>query len=239
MADSYAGSTLDNLKSTSPTADESIGNVYKAIQQIKRVMLNEEDSRGLLGYIDERIEAAFSAFKASFPVGYIYISLGLIDPSTIFGGLWERLPDGSYLVNDENLLPDQTEPSYIDQWFSNGKRFGMPDYSQAISLGNITSYRATQDGWIQIDTHLLPTGQVFINGISVMKPNTTVSAVERQSILLPMYTNDSLTTSGVQAVHLNAQFFPCVEGSDYIATSMNNKVCQVRRLSVHMWRRIA
>jgi|AntRauTorckE6833_2_1112554.scaffolds.fasta_scaffold77833_2 hypothetical protein len=83
----YTGSTLASLNSSTPVgASDPVADVDNAIQQIKRVMVNN-GAGGLLDYI--------------YPVGCIWLSTTDNDPATTLGfGTWSEL--------DETILTGRT-----------------------------------------------------------------------------------------------------------------------------------
>ena len=53
------------------------------------------------GYVEERLqlgEDAFLTAAGAYPVGAIYLSVNDTDPATLFGGTWERMSQGRFLI---------------------------------------------------------------------------------------------------------------------------------------------
>lgn len=115
MAD-YSGSTLADLQPTYPLDSDAVGYGNEAIKQIKRVMLNDNDG-GLLKYINDAVSTAKAeaiiAMKNLFPVGYIYMTLGSENPSSLFGGTWEQIV-GRFLVGSGQYKQTGTSSTKVN-----------------------------------------------------------------------------------------------------------------------------
>ena len=60
-------------------------------------------------YVDERLKWLYDKLMTSlYPVGSVYISFDSTDPSTIFGGTWERLKDRFLLASGDAYAPNTT-----------------------------------------------------------------------------------------------------------------------------------
>lgn len=63
-------------------------------------------------YVDERLKWLYDEMQATasklYPIGSVYISFNATDPSTLFGGTWQRLKDTFLLVNGDSYAPNTT-----------------------------------------------------------------------------------------------------------------------------------
>lgn len=60
-------------------------------------------------YTDERLKWLYDKMMTSlYPVGSVYISFNPTDPSTLFGGTWQRLKDTFLLANGDAYAPNTT-----------------------------------------------------------------------------------------------------------------------------------
>lgn len=61
-------------------------------------------------YVDERLKWLYDEMQATaskmYPVGSVYISFNSADPSTLFGGTWQRLKDTFLLANGDSYAPN-------------------------------------------------------------------------------------------------------------------------------------
>ena len=61
---------------------------------------------------DEKLNYLYSQLQDTasklYPVGSVYISFNSTDPSTLFGGTWQRLKDTFLLVNGDSYAPNTT-----------------------------------------------------------------------------------------------------------------------------------
>ena len=86
-------------------------------------------------------------FLSMYPIGSIFITVSSIEPSTVFGGTWEKLPDGYYLrastVGDGSQLGEELPNITGQVSFASGSQ-GHPEMSgasgafQTSSSGNLT-----------------------------------------------------------------------------------------------------
>lgn len=49
----------------------------------------------------EAIDGFNLMLEGLYPVGSVYLSVSLVDPSTIFGGTWEKMPEGMIWSTDD------------------------------------------------------------------------------------------------------------------------------------------
>lgn len=81
-----------------------------------------------------------------YPVGSVYISFNATDPSTLFGGTWERLKDTFLLANGDSYAPNTTGGSAT----KNITVDNLPSHSHTISWdGNHSHTRGSMNitGW--------------------------------------------------------------------------------------------
>ena len=74
-----------------------------------------------------------------YPVGSVYISFNSADPSTLFGGTWQRLKDTFLLVNGDQYAPNTTGGSAT-------KTIGvenMPSHNHTVSSSGKHTHSAT------------------------------------------------------------------------------------------------
>lgn len=62
--------------------------------------------------VDEKLNYLYSQLQDTasklYPIGSVYISFNSTDPSTLFGGTWQRLKDTFLLVNGDSYAPNTT-----------------------------------------------------------------------------------------------------------------------------------
>ena len=74
-----------------------------------------------------------------YPVGSVYISFNSADPSTLFGGTWQRLKDTFLLVNGDSYAPNTTGGSAT-------KTIGMtnmPPHNHSVNSSGSHTHTAT------------------------------------------------------------------------------------------------
>ena len=63
-------------------------------------------------YVDERLKWLYDEMQATasklYPIGSVYISFNSTDPSTLFGGTWQRLKDTFLLASGDTYAPNTT-----------------------------------------------------------------------------------------------------------------------------------
>jgi len=216
MADTYAGSVISSLQESTPQDSESIGNVGKAIRQIKRVLLNSAVSpsttnTGILGIIDGKIQAAFEAYKAKFPIGYIYIAVPTSgqtssNPQELFGGYWQRL-EQCYLANAENIPTDGESTGtavlqYQDRNVNDAVHlYGCSTRTSTISPLNsgITSYTCLNSGYFLFTASSAVAIDITFGGGGL--PNLlSVKLVQNQSFGIPVIRGTIIQRADQQAM---------------------------------------
>lgn len=97
-------------------------------------------------YVDERLKWLYDQMQATasklYPVGSVYISFNSEDPSTLFGGTWERLKDTFLLANGDSYAPNITGGSAT----KNITVDNLPSHSHTISWdGNHSHTRGSMN----------------------------------------------------------------------------------------------
>ena len=97
-------------------------------------------------YVDERLKWLYDQMQATasklYPVGSVYISFNSADPSTLFGGTWERLKDTFLLANGDAYAPNTTGGSAT----KNITVDNLPSHSHTISWdGNHSHTRGSMN----------------------------------------------------------------------------------------------
>ena len=77
-----------------------------------------------------------------YPVGSVYISFNSADPSTLFGGTWQRLKDTFLLANGDSYAPNTSGGSATKTIGENN----LPSHTHSCStVGNHTHTRGTME----------------------------------------------------------------------------------------------
>lgn len=95
-----------------------------------------------------------------YPVGSVYISFNSADPSTLFGGTWQRLKDTFLLVNGDRYAPNTTGGSATKTIGVNN----LPSHTHSCStVGNHTHTRGSMNitGWFDVGDARQYTGGAF------------------------------------------------------------------------------
>lgn len=74
-----------------------------------------------------------------YPVGSVYISFNSADPSTLFGGTWQRLKDTFLLVNGDSYAPNTTGGSATKTIAVSN----MPSHNHSVSSSGSHTHSAT------------------------------------------------------------------------------------------------
>lgn len=84
--------------------------------------------------VDEKLNYLYSQLQDTasklYPVGSVYISFNATDPSTLFGGTWQRLKDTFLLANGDNYAPNTTGGSATKTIATSN----LPSHTHSISL---------------------------------------------------------------------------------------------------------
>jgi len=95
---------------------------------------------------DEKLNYLYSQLQDTasklYPVGSVYISFNSTDPSTLFGGTWQRLKDTFLLVNGDTYAPNTTGGSATKTITTSN----LPSHSHSCgSVANHTHTRGTME----------------------------------------------------------------------------------------------
>lgn len=100
--------------------------------------------------VDTKLKWLYDQMQATasklYPVGSVYISFNSADPSTLFGGTWERLKDTFLLANGDSYAPNTAGGSST----KNITVDNLPSHSHSISWeGNHSHTRGSMNitGW--------------------------------------------------------------------------------------------
>ena len=157
------GVELDIMKGASSSADGEIGLVPKPTSSDIKMVLKSDGTWGPI-----------------FPVGAIYLSATNTNPSEYFGGTWERIADGRFLVgvdldDDEfggygwiggertHTLKSDEIPSHAHQWKIRERKLATSSGSDILlGIGSDTSYWTTSNGGGKAHNNLPPFFAVYI-----------------------------------------------------------------------------
>ena len=94
-------------------------------------------------YVDERLKWLYDEMQATasklYPVGSVYISFNSADPSTLFGGTWQRLKDTFLLVNGDSYAPNTTGGSATKTISVNN----LPAHNHSVNASGNHNHTAT------------------------------------------------------------------------------------------------
>ena len=94
-------------------------------------------------YVDERLKWLYDQMEATasklYPVGSVYISFNSADPSTLFGGTWQRLKDTFLLVNGDSYAPNTTGGSATKTISVNN----LPAHNHSVNASGNHNHTAT------------------------------------------------------------------------------------------------
>ena len=100
--------------------------------------------------VDEKLNYLYGQLQDTasklYPVGSVYISFNSADPSTLFGGTWQRLKDTFLLANGDSYAPNTTGGSATKTIGVNN----LPSHTHSCStVGNHTHTRGSMNitGW--------------------------------------------------------------------------------------------
>ena len=112
--------------------------------------------------VDEKLNYLYGQLQDTasklYPVGSVYISFNSADPSTLFGGTWQRLKDTFLLANGDSYAPNTSGGSATKTIGVNN----LPSHTHSCStVGNHTHTRGSME-----ITGSFPTDVVSNNGYS-------------------------------------------------------------------------
>ena len=96
--------------------------------------------------VDTKLKWLYDQMQATasklYPVGSVYISFNSTDPSTLFGGTWQRLKDTFLLANGDSYAPNTTGGSATKTIGVNN----LPQHTHSCStVGNHTHPRGSMN----------------------------------------------------------------------------------------------
>lgn len=93
--------------------------------------------------VDEKLNYLYGQLQDTasklYPVGSVYISFNSADPSTLFGGTWQRLKDTFLLVNGDAYAPNTTGGSATKTIAVSN----MPSHNHSVSSSGSHTHSAT------------------------------------------------------------------------------------------------
>ena len=94
-------------------------------------------------YVDERLKWLYDQMQATasklYPVGSVYISFNATDPSTLFGGTWQRLKDTFLLASGDTYAANTTGGSATKTIAINN----MPAHNHTVNASGNHNHTAT------------------------------------------------------------------------------------------------
>jgi microcystin-dependent protein len=94
-------------------------------------------------YVDERLKWLYDEMQATagklYPVGSVYISFNSTDPSTLFGGTWQRLKDTFLLANGDSYAPNTSGGSATKTISVNN----LPAHNHSVNASGNHNHTAT------------------------------------------------------------------------------------------------
>lgn len=93
--------------------------------------------------VDEKLNYLYGQLQDTasklYPVGSVYISFNSADPSTLFGGTWQRLKDTFLLANGDSYAPNTTGGSATKTIAVSN----MPSHNHSVSSSGSHTHSAT------------------------------------------------------------------------------------------------
>lgn len=93
--------------------------------------------------VDEKLNYLYSQLQDTasklYPIGSVYISFNSADPSTLFGGTWQRLKDTFLLVNGDSYAPNTTGGSATKTIAVSN----MPSHNHSVNSSGSHTHTAT------------------------------------------------------------------------------------------------
>ena len=142
-----------------------------------------------------------------YPIGSVYISFNSADPSTLFGGTWQRLKDTFLLVNGDSYAPNTTGGSATKTIAVSN----MPSHNHSVSSSGSHTHSATTSS---AGAHTHTRGTMNITG------SITTSASDDDLLTMA----DSLSSSGalsMGAYRTKRGFAPAETQSGYDQINLN------------------
>ena len=119
--------------------------------------------------VDEKLNYLYGQLQSTasklYPIGSVYISFNSADPSTLFGGTWQRLKDTFLLVNGDSYAPNTTGgsatktiavsnmPSHNHSVNSSGSHTHTATTSSNGSHSHTINSAGTHNHWTMTDIH--------------------------------------------------------------------------------------
>lgn len=148
---------------------------------------------------DQKLQWLYDQLQSTanklYPVGSVYISFNSADPSTLFGGVWQRLKDTFLLANGDTYAQNTTGGSATKTITVNN----MPAHNHAVSSSGSHTHSATTSS---NGNHSHTRGSMNITGSTTNWDNE------------PWGTADNFTNSGALAMEV-ASFSNGAEASTY------------------------
>ena len=140
--------------------------------------------------VDEKLNYLYGQLQDTasklYPIGSVYISFNSADPSTLFGGTWQRLKDTFLLVNGDSYAPNTTGGSATKTIAVSN----MPSHNHSVSSSGSHTHSATTSS---AGAHTHTRGTMNIKG------SITNSAGDQEFLTYA----DGITTSGALSVGLS------------------------------------
>ena len=93
--------------------------------------------------VDEKLNYLYGQLQDTasklYPIGSVYISFNSTDPSTLFGGTWQRLKDTFLLVNGDSYAPNTTGGSATKTIAVSN----MPSHNHSVNSSGSHTHSAT------------------------------------------------------------------------------------------------
>ena len=118
--------------------------------------------------VDEKLNYLYGQLQDTasklYPIGSVYISFNSADPSTLFGGTWQRLKDTFLLVNGDSYAPNTTGGSATKTIAVSN----MPSHNHSVSSSGSHTHSATTSS---NGSHSHTRGSMNITGSVTNKDN--------------------------------------------------------------------
>ena len=136
---------------------------------------------------DQKLQWLYDQLQSTanklYPIGSVYISFNSADPSTLFGGVWQRLKDTFLLANGDTYAADTTGGSATKTITVNN----LPTHNHAVSSSGSHTHSATTS---TTGNHTHARGTMNITG-------SIVNSASDTELLL---SGDMVTSSGALSV---------------------------------------